>query len=203
MRMCRRQRGLLVKVTIGVLMIGTLFLLGYVSLTDRFTSFLQGMDWIRYDEAGIVPATLLGLVYSMEDFRNEAGVVPPYWGCENNACNISSVWGPCYAPNERIDWESQVQDNQERKPSYWHKQQRIQNSGDVAGYCRPGFLIIGAGKCGTRFVGNSLSLGRLVLCDVAHDCFLIEPQLFVSLYNGTSPSVASVGETDTLFQGRY
>lgn len=100
-------------------------------------------------EAGIAPSALLSMgVYREVDFANEAGVVPAFWNCDGSACNVSTVWGPCYAPPGRVDWESEVERSRGESPVY--PTNSALSSESLEGLCRPGFLIIGAGKCGTR-----------------------------------------------------
>jgi len=104
--------------------------------------------------AGIVPQDLLRLnVYSEDrDFLNYEGVSPPFWDCSHQRCNISSIWGPCYAPHGPVDWEKEVSNVRRHRSPIYHKPPISPRShaADIADYCRPGFLIIGAGKCGTR-----------------------------------------------------
>ena len=97
-------------------------------------------------------------VYHEDDFVNEIAVIPPFWG-NNNGSNstlkcipdetTTPEWGPCFGTHKSINWEREIGD----KPTY-HKMIPIdaastKETNDWAGYCRPGFLIIGAGKCGT------------------------------------------------------
>jgi hypothetical protein len=102
------------------------------------------------DAGGIVPAALIGLVYNETDFVNERGVIPSYWDCSHGKCNTSKMWGPCYPGHKRVHWAKQVEKYRGRPPSYQKKETASQDSNDLSGYCRPGFLIIGSGKCGTR-----------------------------------------------------
>lgn len=112
------------------------------------------------DEAAIVPEQLLKLgVYTQSDLKNEAGVAPAFWGCVNSTnCDVNSsspakVYGPCFLPSHRsrIDWAHEVRLNGEKSPRY-HNTSTFAAAGvnDLAGYCRPGFIIIGVGKGGTR-----------------------------------------------------
>lgn len=105
------------------------------------------------ETAGIVPKPLLGSVYKTSDFVNQISRTPPFWECRGNSCNVSVVWGPCYAPKGRIHWTKEAVLSRERggAPQYPAPEPE-QTAGDLRGYCRPGFLIIGAGKCGTRYV---------------------------------------------------
>jgi hypothetical protein len=107
-------------------------------------------DSASVDVGGIVPAALIDLVYNESDFVNEQGVIPPYWDCLHGKCNSSQIWGPCYPPHKNVHWTKQVEKYRSRPPHYQKKEPISLDSSDLSGYCRPGFLIIGAGKCGTR-----------------------------------------------------
>lgn len=103
------------------------------------------------DTGGTVPAALLGLeIYHKSDFLNERGIIPPYWNCLHGECNSSEVWGPCYPPHKPVSWAKEVDKYHGRPPYYQKTEPASRNRDDLSGYCRPGFLIIGAGKCGTR-----------------------------------------------------
>jgi len=137
----------------------TLFLLVYLSdkprIDDALDRLVGGVVFEGDDGGGIVPAELLRLhVYSQEDFVNEAGRVPSYWGCgAGGACNASDQWGPCYAPHDRVRWDQEVEKNRHLPDPFYHRSPvRWVDREDIADYCKPGFLIIGAGKCGTRWV---------------------------------------------------
>lgn len=125
--------------------------------------FTQFRQWLPYNEApGIVPQALLGTVYSPKDFKNDKNVVPAFWGCGTGQCNTSEVWGPCYAPQSRVDWPKEVAKakNSRQPPLYHREAKRGQDANDLTDYCRPGFIIIGAGKCGTRYVEKSFFVFR-------------------------------------------
>jgi hypothetical protein len=107
-------------------------------------------DSASVDVGGIVPAALIDLVYNETDFVNEQGVIPPYWDCLHGKCNSSEIWGPCYPPHKSVHWGKQVEKYRSQPPHYQRKEPLSGDSTDLSGYCRPGFLIIGAGKCGTR-----------------------------------------------------
>jgi hypothetical protein len=93
-------------------------------------------------------------VYCDRDFVNEIGVTPPYW---NNATlqspkeTTTEQWGPCFGTHEHVEWgiEIEIEKNRSRKIPFYPKQGVGIEKNDWANYCRPGFLIIGAGKCGT------------------------------------------------------
>lgn len=120
---------------------------------------LPGFDRIfTAEDGGIVPEELLGKVYSSDDFINDRGIRPPFWDCTSNKCNTTSEWGPCYATHDAVTWSKEVNIYKTNPPSYARVSYMSQST-DLAGLCRPGFIIIGAGKCGTRYV--SLTLNRI------------------------------------------
>jgi hypothetical protein len=102
----------------------------------------------------IVPQFLLNhSVYTTSDFRNKQGIAPPFWGCKNESCNASGVWGPCFWPHKKIRWVGEVERiGRTHRPQYQNVPIDPTLTDDLSGLCRPGFLIIGAGKCGTRYV---------------------------------------------------
>ena len=86
-------------------------------------------------------------VYNTTDFMNEGGIIPPYW--INGSIpfhpieTISESVGPCFLSNHPVHWNDPIERN--RYPTSGMGL----NAKDWANYCLPGFLIIGAGKCGT------------------------------------------------------
>jgi len=63
-----------------------------------------------------------------------------------------AMWGPCYAPHGNVQWDREAAieaKSANDKPRYHRTAVRHLDRFDLAGYCKPGFLIIGAGKCGT------------------------------------------------------
>ena len=119
----------------------------------------------------MVPQQLLdmGAYDEASDFVNEQGIVPTGWEHTNGD---HDVWGPCrFVPSTptSLEWSDRrkynnttnnntmimspeyyrnadVNDfNYSRNPSKYSGSKR----GLGVGWCRPGFLIIGAGKCGT------------------------------------------------------
>lgn len=106
---------------------------------------------IEYDLA--LPKILLEKgIYNSSDFVNEAGVIPAYWESKENSTDHKRRYGPCYAYHRSsdVDWESEIElYNETGTPAYNDKIIHTDNPHDVHGYCRPGFIIIGAGKCGT------------------------------------------------------
>jgi hypothetical protein len=93
-------------------------------------------------------------IYTESDFSNEHGVIPTFWD-QNRTCSndgeCTDVWGPCYPPNEPTDWRETIDKYANRKIEYLRETSQMMqnNKDDTAGLCRPGFLIIGQGKCGT------------------------------------------------------
>lgn len=83
-----------------------------------------------------------------DSLENEAGILPPFW---ENTNNNSKSWGPCYWPIRSANWQTEIDKyNDTHMPRYSSMVVNQKNHGTVRGLCRPGFLIIGAGKCGTR-----------------------------------------------------
>jgi hypothetical protein len=89
------------------------------------------------------------------------GIVPPYWNVVNGTTvalshdfpreTTTAQWGPCFGAHKAVQWDLEI----ESRVDYPKPAVGISNN-DWANYCRPGFLIIGAGKCGTSVCGNLL-----------------------------------------------
>lgn len=94
-------------------------------------------------------------VYSSSDFVNQEGISPVFWTPDiTKKLTTSSTWGPCYPPTNENNWTQLVRISQKKGPKYptkpKHPDMYASNpEPNLAGYCRPGFIIIGAGKCGT------------------------------------------------------
>lgn len=93
-------------------------------------------------------------LYSDNDLVNEDGIVPSFWdeaqSCVNGQC--MDVWGPCFPPTGGDDWASAVQSLEDGSDIEYAMQKQQLTQEDMETYqnfCRPGFLIIGQGKCGT------------------------------------------------------
>ena len=103
---------------------------------------------IEYDLA--LPDILLNKgIYNGTDFVNEAGVIPAYWGSQENETDHRRRYGPCFAYrySEDVDWEAEIEEYQQKgKTKFNDKMIHTDQFKDVHGYCRPGFIIIGAGK---------------------------------------------------------
>ena len=92
-----------------------------------------------------------------EDFVNADGNSPPFWENVRDGKN-DTYWGPCLPPKPTfqgeetsLDWRSIVHWNHKRTSDsgieYPHDD--LSQESPPWGMCRPGFIIIGAGKCGT------------------------------------------------------
>jgi len=98
------------------------------------------------------PDILMQKVYNKKDFINEKGIVPSFWRNQNeNTANQTITWGPCYPPKQTVDWDNEIDfhSNMTQYHPVKRESNRLQSSNDLSDYCRPGFIIIGAGKCGT------------------------------------------------------
>lgn len=104
-------------------------------------------------------------IYQNDSFMNKQGIVPAFWQGDrkplgNNNSNNNQTddndkrhhhnYGPCHSYDHPIDWEAEI-DLFNRTGEAQYNEGRIVRSqaADLQGYCRPGFIIIGAGKCGT------------------------------------------------------
>ena len=113
----------------------------------------------------IVPEVLLDrAIYQSSDFQNEIGRIPPFWEeWKDGTSNNTISWGPCYPPRGVIHWEQEINDAQNQsEPKYDREKPSIRkrdhaDPNSVNGRCRPGFLIIGAGKCGTSSLYHYLN----------------------------------------------
>lgn len=91
------------------------------------------------------------------DFVNADGNTPPFWANVRDGKN-DTHWGPCLPPEPSfqgekasLDWRSIVNWNRQRTSDvdieYPHRV--LPPESPPWGMCLPGFIIIGAGKCGT------------------------------------------------------
>ncbi len=99
--------------------------------------------------------------YALDDFRNDIGNIPPYWEDINESKSMSNKLitphvGPCYLPTNdpNTNWHELMDDHQSKIKyvdaiSLEKVHGGDKNVDDLTGLCRPGFIIIGAGKCGT------------------------------------------------------
>jgi hypothetical protein len=116
------------------------------------------------DTRYMVPKELieLGVYDPAVDFQNELGIRPTYWRMNN-----SVSWGPCYPPQSMIGQWHNANDteNAENAIRYNQNPPSLKTASphskphprDRGGGCRPGFLIIGAGKCGTSSLYHYLT----------------------------------------------
>lgn len=96
-------------------------------------------------------------IYQPSDFENSIHVAPPYWNATTTLFHHVKAWGPCFKPKKTIHWEFRSDDESIvnttlRVPLEYKRDEGesdIQKMQSTAGLCRPGFLILGAGKCGT------------------------------------------------------
>lgn len=116
-------------------------------------------------------------VYHLNDFRNTAGNVVPYWeDLSRFEFDISVPHvGPCYLPKGKQNWEKLMKKNQHNlsvdeieyldlsKAAHQNQKEMSSFIEDLSGLCRPGFIIIGAGKCGTSSLYHYLSAHPRVL----------------------------------------
>ena len=133
-----------------------------VSITLAFVvEITKGTEVAKSSLQVTFPVELLQNVYHKADFENKQLISPPYWEDANaNAKTIKKGlphMGPCYLPKMEQDWPSLVEQNKhitsKKKIKYRDvvKQSKIgdNDDNDLSGLCRPGFVIIGQGKCGT------------------------------------------------------
>ena len=104
-------------------------------------------------------------VYRESDFKTDMDTeVAPYWGSDSDESTrtrsskiprgtTSPEWGPCFAPRKQVDWDLAIASSQNASTPQYETQigapVNSMRDEDLAGFCRPGFIIIGAGKCGT------------------------------------------------------
>jgi len=113
-------------------------------------------------------------VYDRNDFRNAVGHTIPYWEDIYTSSSSKTIphIGPCYLPKNIENWEEIMERNKriestedieyvddfKRTTSTQQKNKRYdRNDDDLSGLCRPGFIIIGAGKCGTSSLYHYLT----------------------------------------------
>lgn len=112
-------------------------------------------------------------LYDRNDFQNAFGNIVPYWEdmYTSDASKKITHIGPCYLPNNFDGWEEMIERNNHVESSQdvvymddfirttdrqkYKKSNR--NGDDLSGLCRPGFIIIGAGKCGTSSLYHYLT----------------------------------------------
>lgn len=116
----------------------------------------------------IFPEELRDEVYDVDDFVNIGGNIPAFWpnatdlgfNLENEKSMSLETWGPCYPTAQHIidnddtsdsskSWKQIIEQNSINKRKIEYPKYNTVKNYDKSGMCRPGFLIIGAGKCGT------------------------------------------------------
>jgi hypothetical protein len=96
-------------------------------------------------------------VYHSSDFENKMHISPPYWNFTTPLFqDTTKTWGPCFIPKAKIKWKFNKGLNEESNltinvPLVYRRNDKTirHNWQSLQGLCRPGFLILGAGKCGT------------------------------------------------------
>jgi hypothetical protein len=94
-------------------------------------------------------------IYDASDFDNAQHMAPPYWNASTPLFQQSDAWGPCFKPNIKINWNFHADDDTSNStlnvPLVYNRDDDSKHHDwqNTAGLCRPGFLILGAGKCGT------------------------------------------------------
>jgi hypothetical protein len=116
------------------------------------------------------------------DFLNELGNIPPFWEEVEHIANSTgefsdmTSWGPCYpiqndwreqvaiqAPfrssNDEIAYSNAPRGHGDKTPqsSFYSGNHDLLNNTNLAGFCRPGYIIIGQAKCGTSSLYQYLS----------------------------------------------
>mmetsp|Transcript_28140 Transcript_28140/g.39587 ORF Transcript_28140/g.39587 Transcript_28140/m.39587 type:complete len:566 (-) Transcript_28140:1409-3106(-) len=132
---------------------------GYGYYYSNTSKSQQGLHESNNGDNHDFPKELMGTVYKPEDFSNQEGITPSFWKhmhCpDTNECHFhGKTWGPCYPPVNDVNWETVIHESEVHpEPSYHSGPTRSGTSKvlgeSLAGYCRPGFIIIGAGKCAT------------------------------------------------------
>ena len=116
----------------------------------------------------------LGVYDEASDFVNEKGIRPTGWERPNGDPN---VWGPCRfgTPTTSLEWRDRRRwpadgnnSSLGMSPEYYRnadiedfeylkRKRSSKTRNTLGGWCRPGFLIIGAGKCGTSSLYHYLN----------------------------------------------
>jgi hypothetical protein len=124
------------------------FAVHYPPKQHLFSSISQENDKFEANITASLPEPLLNHVYRKTDFINERGNIPAFWGENENSSIIT--WGPCYPPSTTVDWNkamTKYANTTEYRPVKRHT--TYKDKSDLSDYCKPGFIIIGQGKCGT------------------------------------------------------
>lgn len=115
---------------------------------NNITTHLR-TDSVSYKSENVMEILLQKRVYNATDFMNEIGAIPPYWingsyPTRPTETKTESI-GPCFLSNSPVRWADTGDHGVIRYPTSGVGL----NKNDWSNYCLPGFLIIGAGKCGT------------------------------------------------------
>lgn len=70
-------------------------------------------------------------------------------------------WGPCYPPrrttSSSMNWQQEISRAKQLEPEHEYRRNRDAIAAGIDNMCRPGFIIIGAGKCGTSSLYHYLT----------------------------------------------
>ena len=155
-----------------IILILCLYTITYVLVKRR-----SSPDYTQHE----FPKVLMGKdgVYSIKDFKNPLTEKSPrYWNdlfqaSGNHVHKKTPHWGPCYEPKQSLgeeEWMDLISENKEGRESIkyplriyeknhseMNKNEITRFDNDLSGLCRPGFLIIGVGKCGTSSLYHYLT----------------------------------------------
>lgn len=171
----RRCGGCSIYVVILTILVVVLGFTYYVSLpnlsvddSSDHPNHPQPQTPIEESSSCALPVSLLdkGVYDISKDFVNELGITPPYWGTQqqqqqqqqDDSSSSETHWGPCFVDDsiKASSWKDQRNDDNDKnnhniKFEYLHNPNDPKWPGPTRqdGTCRPGFIIIGAGKCGT------------------------------------------------------
>ena len=125
------------------------------SSTTALRTTTRGGDVTEIPAVGIIPEPLVNLTYRLDqDFLNSESIRPPYWIVPNNNRHH---WGPCEPPQTPVEDWTNLNTSRSTYPAATGSTTLFPNM------CRPGFLIIGAGKCGTSSLYHYLTQHPRVL----------------------------------------
>lgn len=126
----------------------------------NITTHLQAGS-VSYRSDNVMEILLQKKVYNTTDFTNEIGTIPPYWVNGSSPTHPSETKtesiGPCFLSNTPVHWADTGDHGLRRYPTSGVGL----NKNDWSNYCLPGFLIIGAGKCGTSVRSHMLATRTL------------------------------------------
>jgi len=149
--------------TLFTTMVGTGGFLGlHFGSGKKDDSNVPMLPWSQPFPAELLDETTGSYDPNGRDFVNSDGKTPPFWENVRDGKN-STHWGPCLPPRPasrieeaHVDWPSIVQLNKKRTsdraieyPRYKPSPNNRIEANNTWGMCLPGFIIVGAGKCGT------------------------------------------------------